>query len=111
MGGPTAVLTPSPIGYWGFEQPRPGDPEPCSGRNDLITLRWDFDWLQPMLQERTLHVGANRAVIRWLTENAVEKVLLEPHLQERLDVADDLVRFQGCRAARHDDHIHLQLLQ
>jgi len=35
-------------------------------------------------------------------------MLLEPPLARRLGVADTRLRFQGCRAARHDDHIHIQ---
>ena len=110
---PSATITPSPIGYWGFEQPRAGDPAPCAGRSTLLTLRWDMDWLQGLWPERTLDVSANRAMIRWLSGNGrrhgVEKVLLEPHLQRRLGVAGPMVRFQGCRAARHDDHVHVQI--
>lgn len=43
--------TRSPIGYFAFEQPRPGDPQPCAGRNDWLTLRWDFDFLQPLFPD------------------------------------------------------------
>ncbi len=39
----------------------------------------------------------------------VEKIFVEPHLAERLGVQADTIRFQGCRAARHDDHIHMQV--
>ena len=36
-------------------------------------------------------------------------LLLEPHLKTRLKLEKyDKIRFQGCRAARHDDHIHVQ---
>ena len=110
---PSAVITPSPIGYWGFEQPRAGDPTPCAARSDLLTLRWDMGWLQGWWPQRTLDIAANRAMIRWLSGNGrrhgVEKVLLEPHLQRRFDVEGSMVRFQGCRAARHDDHVHVQI--
>nr|WP_261337460.1 hypothetical protein [Rhizobium leguminosarum] len=37
--------TRSPIGYFAFEQPAPGDERPCEGRNDWLTTRWDFDAL------------------------------------------------------------------
>ena len=38
------------------------------------------------------------------------KILLEPHLAHRLGVEGrPNIRFQGCRAARHDDHIHVQI--
>jgi hypothetical protein len=39
----------------------------------------------------------------------VQKILIEPHLKLRLHAHDAKVRFQGCHAARHDDHIHFQI--
>ncbi len=43
-------------------------------------------------------------------EKNVKKLLLEPHLKQRLGLGGfDKIRFQGCRAARHDDHVHVQL--
>lgn len=39
----------------------------------------------------------------------VQKILLEPHLRDTLAVRFDKVRFQGCFAARHDNHIHFQI--
>ena len=39
-----------------------------------------------------------------------EKLFIEPHLKESLGLQDESkIRFQGCRAVRHDDHIHLQI--
>jgi hypothetical protein len=41
-------------------------------------------------------------------EKLVRKILLEPHLKTRLGLGRlDKIRFQGCKAARHDDHIHV----
>lgn len=37
------------------------------------------------------------------------KILIEPHIPARLGVSSRAIRFQGCRAARHDDHIHNQI--
>ena len=39
---------------------------------------------------------------------ALSGLLLEPYLAVRLGVAGPMVRFQGCRAARHDDHVHVE---
>lgn len=39
----------------------------------------------------------------------IGKLFLEPHLVNRWGVAGGKVRFQGCHAVRHDDHIHIQL--
>ena len=37
------------------------------------------------------------------------KLLIEPHLKKRLNLNNNKVRYQGCRATHHDDHIHIQL--
>ena len=44
-----------------------------------------------------------------LDDPRLGRMLLEPHLDQRLGLSDPRLRFQGCRAARHDDHIHIQL--
>lgn len=42
------------------------------------------------------------------TEN-LSKVFIEPHLKSRMNLHDARIRFHGCQAVRHDDHIHLQI--
>lgn len=105
--------TPSPIGYFAFEQPRPGATLPCAGREDVLTTRWDLDFLQFLHAGWRLEERRTRAALQWLVDQGpaygVDKVFVEPHIAERLDVSGPLIRFQGCRAARHDDHIHIQV--
>lgn len=96
--------TRSPIGYFAFE---PG-PTDCTPR--WPTLRWDFDTIQPLWRDLKLDEARMAAVLRILSNDArVGKTFIEPHLVEALRVAHPRIRFQGCRAARHDDHIHFQL--
>lgn len=106
-------LTRSPVGYFAFEQPRTGDVLPCADRNDWLTLRWDLPFLQAVFPSYELDDDRMREALRWLANEGktfgVEKVFIEPHLVSRLGVEHDNVRFQGCRAARHDDHIHFQV--
>ncbi|WP_341365502.1 hypothetical protein [Yoonia sp. BS5-3] len=100
----------SPIGYWGFEQPRPGDPQPCAA-NTGISMRWDMDALQPYLRDWPLDEARTAEALRWLANNpqgSDYKIFVEPHLVTRLGLSGDALRFQGCRAARHDDHLHLE---
>lgn len=112
-GGRVVHATPSPIGYWGFEPPRRGDPQPCAGRRDRLSLRWDMAWMQSWWPDLTLDEPATATMVEWLIRHGpgagLERMLLEPHLQRRLGVASPLLRFQGCRAARHDDHLHIQV--
>src|SRR5699024_10658587 len=44
-----------------------------------------------------------------LKENNIGKIFIEPHLKIRLNLTNEKVRFHGCQAVRHDDHIHFQL--
>ena len=103
--------TNSPIGYWAFEGPAPSSDLPCPGRDDWLTLRWDMAWFRPFLNDYALDKDRTRAAIEWLAtsgrERGVYKIFLEPHLVETLEIESSAARFQGCRAARHDDHVHV----
>jgi len=102
--------TRSYIGYWGYEQPRPGDPQPCAD-DDRFSLRWDMGWLQNIRHDWRLDQARTREALRWLANTPAGpnyKIFIEPHLSTRLGISGDTIRFQGCRAARHDDHIHIE---
>ncbi|MEM1066777.1 MAG: hypothetical protein AAGJ74_14850, partial [Pseudomonadota bacterium] len=74
------------------------------------TLRWDFDAVQSIFPDYKLDPERNRALLEVLSSDPrVGRIFVEPHLVESLDAASDSIGFQGCRAARHDDHIHMQL--
>lgn len=107
------TATRSPVGYFAFEQPRPGSILPCRDREDLLTLRWDLDFLQSLWRSLSLEEGRTGEALRWLSGEGssfgIEKIFVEPHLAQRLGVEAESIRFQGCRAARHDDHIHMQV--
>lgn len=94
----------SPIGYFAFER----GPTDCPAA--WPSLRGDFGWLQHFWRGLSVDETRTGALIRHLSSDPrVGRIFLEPHLAARLDVQDPKVRFQGCRAARHEDHIHLQL--
>lgn len=44
-----------------------------------------------------------------VNQKLTEKILIEPHLKKRMNLSHSKIRFQGCHAVRHDDHIHLQI--
>lgn len=94
----------SPIGYFAFEQ----GPTDCP--KVALTLRWDMGWVQPLWPDLRVEPARMRAALGWLARDArVGKLFIEPHLKARFDAQSPKIRFQGCRAARHDDHIHIQL--
>ena len=102
-----------PLGYWAFSGPRADEPRPCDGADRAISLRWDLDWLQPLFAGKRLDSRRSGAMLAWLADanrgHALRKLLLEPHLRARFGLPAGLVRFQGCHAARHDDHLHIAL--
>ncbi|SIN76046.1 hypothetical protein [Vannielia litorea] len=101
--GYAPARTPSPLGYFAFE----AGPTDC--RPGSFSLRWNLAWLQPFWPEMTLDGPRLETALALLeADGRVGKVFVEPHLAQRHG-AGSKVRFQGCRAARHDDHIHLQL--
>ncbi|WP_245294293.1 hypothetical protein [Rhizobium aegyptiacum] len=107
--------TRSPIGYFAFEQPAAGDELPCAGRHDWLTTRWDFNVLQALFPAYRIEEKRTAAAVAWLTTEGVsrfglQKIFIEPHLKNTLGISDAHVRFQGCRAARHDYHIHIQVV-
>jgi hypothetical protein len=101
----------SPIGYWGFEQPGPSDASRCP--ETWLSLRWNMAALQGLWPSRPLESDRTRAALRWLVTEGqkfgVARIFIEPYLAARLGVSSPVLGFQGCRAARHDDHIHIQL--
>lgn len=103
LPGPPA---PYRFGYGAFEPPRPGDPNPCKGgthereKDPPRDRRWRLD------EART------RDLTRLLADDPrVRRLFIEPHLKTRLGFGQTAkVRFAGCWAARHDDHIHVEFL-
>ncbi len=106
--------TKSPIGYWAFEQRRGPSRVICAKQTGVMSLRWDVPWFRPLLYNYRLDEIRTRAALRWLTTAGprlgVTKIFLEPHLARTLKIHGSVLRFQGCNAARHDDHIHMQIL-
>jgi len=45
----------------------------------------------------------------FLSNKDISKIFIEPHLKVRLNLKDTRVRYHGCKAVRHDDHIHIQI--
>lgn len=97
-------VTKSPIGYFAFED----GPTHCPDTS--LTLRWNLSWLQKFWPDYHLEPRRMAMALQVLSaDERVGKVFIEPHLASRFQAQSSKIRFQGCRAARHDDHIHLQL--
>lgn len=104
---------PSPIGYGSMEGPRTGEenyPEICREKNGIMYNFLDREFLRT---KEGLKVDEERtkALIRLLNDHpSVTKIFLEPHLVHRWGLSNlHKIRFHGCHAVRHDDHIHFQV--
>jgi hypothetical protein len=106
--------TPSLLGYGACEGPLPNEvsfDEKC--RNEGNWYRnLERDYLGQLDKENFVfdEKRTKEMIQLFAAEKAIGKILLEPHLKTRLGLAAyNKIRFQGCKAARHDDHIHIQL--
>jgi hypothetical protein len=99
------ATTRSPIGYWAFEL---DDETTCPPA--WLTGRWNMRALQSLWPNRPLEAARTTLLVKTILANPrVTKAFLEPPLAAQLGLSDPKLRFQGCRAARHDDHLHIQL--
>jgi len=104
---------PSFIGYGVYEAPKSNeDDQPASCEREGA---WQYSILQSVVpQGQAAHFKVDetrtRSLINAITNHpAINKVFLEPHLKTRWQLSSSKIRYHGCQAVRHDDHIHLQL--
>ena len=53
--------------------------------------------------------GTKKLIEKILKNQNLGKLFIEPHLKNRMNLKHNKIRYHGCRAVRHDDHIHIQL--
>lgn len=105
--------SPSFIGYGVCEEPKDGEvntPSDCNEKG-----YWQYSFLTKVVsQKKKDYFLFDEERTRLLTLLFIEspgigKVFIEPHLEQRLNLNSGKIRFHGCRAVRHDDHLHVQL--
>jgi hypothetical protein len=76
---------------------------------------WQYDFSKYLtfgiINDLKLDKGKTAHLIRQLlTISETQKLFIEPHLKQSLGLRNEIkIRFHGCKAVRHDDHIHLQI--
>lgn len=77
---------------------------------------WQYSLLKQMVNndahpEVQFDEIRNKALLKILAkEKVTQKIFIEPHLKNRLQLTNyRKIRYHGCQAVRHDDHIHLQI--
>lgn len=53
--------------------------------------------------------STKRLITTIVNAASTHKLLIEPNLKKRMRLDHNKIRFQGCHAVRHDDHIHYQI--
>lgn len=104
---------PSISGYGFFEGPKPKEYnqiEKCIEKG-----KWQYDFTKyftfgtinsdlPFSERATKDL-----ILEILKQPSTGKLFIEPHLKTRLKLKNQKIRYHGCQAVRHDDHIHFQL--
>lgn len=105
---------PSFIGYGICEEPQPNEKNTA----DFCAVKgyWRYSFMTKVIsqnnkQDFTFDNDKTKVLVNlFATHPAIGKIFIEPHLKTRLNLTSDKIRFHGCQAVRHDDHIHVQLL-
>ena len=104
---------PSFIGYGICEEPRPNEKNTadyCADKGN-----WQYSFLSNVISQDSKQDFAfdndktKELVTLFAKQSTIGKIFIEPHLKTRLNLASEKIRFHGCHAVRHDDHIHIQL--
>lgn len=104
---------PSWIGYGVCEGPRAGEenyPLRCRDKG-----YWQYGILEQIVSQgkKSQYIfDAQRTafLVNILSKQRnVQKIFIEPHLKMRLQLTSPKVRYHGCQAVRHDDHVHVQI--
>ena len=104
---------PSFIGYGICEEPRPDEKNTADFCADKGY--WQYSFMTKVIsqdnkQDFTFDSDKTRELVNlFAIQSAIGKIFIEPHLKTRLNLTSDKIRFHGCQAVRHDDHIHIQL--
>lgn len=76
---------------------------------------WNYSFLTyvvPQQNKKNFQLDNQRTkelVTSLTAQPSIGKLFIEPHLISRLGLHSEKIRFHGCQAVRHDDHIHVQL--
>ncbi|MDB4297353.1 hypothetical protein N9901_01220 [Flavobacteriaceae bacterium] len=100
-------------GYGVFENPTEKEFNQIEKCKTLGYFQYDYPkylTLGKINNELNFSDKGNTELIKALLKNEkLGKLFIEPHLKQRLNLSHNKIRYHGCRAVRHDDHIHIQL--
>jgi hypothetical protein len=103
---------PSFIGYGICEEPNSNEEntaEFCSQKGN-----WQYSFMNKIMPQGNkknfvFDCDKTKYIInQFCKQSSISKIFIEPHLKVRMGLTSEKVRFHGCNAVRHDDHIHIQ---
>lgn len=100
-------------GYGAFENPKPNEYNQIE--NCLKNGYFQYDYPKYVTFGKInkdlvfSEKGTKKLIQSILKSRRLGKLFIEPHLKSRMNLKDNRIRYHGCRAVRHDDHIHVQL--
>ncbi len=111
--GVESNTAPSPIGYGVCEEPTAEEvntADICASQGYRMYSLLKHIVPQGRKQNFLFDAARTKALVNlFAIQSSIGKIFIEPHLKMRLHLNDSKVRFQGCHAVRHDDHVHIQL--
>ena len=113
QNGELSNLKKSMSGYGDFEGPEGNEEDKISFCKSKGYFQYDYPkyvTFGKINQELIFSEKGTLILIKALLKNKkMGKLFIEPHLKQRLNLTDTRVRYHGCGAVRHDDHVHIQL--
>lgn len=101
---------PSTSGYGAYADSKNPTSNSC-----LNNGHWQYDFTKHITfgidKELKLDKTSTKTLIKSLLSKAeTQSIFVEPYLKQNLKLHNEYrIRFHGCQAVRHDDHIHLQI--
>ena len=112
-GGDISQLQKSRTGYGVFVEPRPTEFNQNVVCKKAGYIQYDFPKYLTLgsinYEIKFSNKGTKSLMLKILQQPNLGKVFIESHLKTRMNLVDSKIRFHGCGAVRHDDHIHIQL--
>lgn len=100
-------------GYGVFVEPTSTEFNQNKYCKDAGYFQYDFSkylTLGSINDELTFSINGTKQLMNSIVNQPeIGKIFIEEHLKNRMGLTHPKIRFHGCGAVRHDDHIHIQL--
>tara|TARA_R110002072_G_scaffold153551_1_gene303292 strand:+ start:317 stop:1111 length:795 start_codon:yes stop_codon:yes gene_type:complete len=104
---------PSLSGYGVFENPKKNEIKQFEICEEKGYWQYDFPkyltFVKVNSEIKFSEIATKDLMNSILNQAEISKIFIEPHLKNRMNLKSSKIRFHGCKAVRHDDHIHLQI--